>query len=468
MQPNSGECPALRPNERKTFADSASLSDEEVRIVTSRLVNGDAIYREIMNASGAKGCEETSPPGTDNPAADSSPPAKSGTSAGNAGQFAHDLKTVIKEMQKAEAYHASMIKYCANQRREYELVLVRLEQANLSRADISSVSQTCPPTESETSTSNVGHAASTDQVVSSTPPAEVGTFASNVGHETPPAQEHEPSPTADDLAPRLDHEKKSIALRALLRGASNTAAAKEAGVDRRTVFRWRQEAEFQAELHRMQNSFCRAQRAWAAELADESVEVINEAIGQGRVAPALELVQALKILGSTSLAEIDGLDTTGTEPANIFPAPIPAGAMQPHAAQPTMENASHTVESTPHVVFVSAASDTVNPQIPAAPLDLEELPYQQQLAIVKLISGKCVAEAAKELNVSIFTIERWMRSDEAFRQVLRRCRLEQAQRLQCKLQKTSTNALALLKCALKHNRNVRVAFAVLRGLKLVG
>jgi transposase len=318
---------------------------------------------------------------------------------------------------------------------------------------------------SETIACNLGHPDSLDQASATTPP---------VSDPAPPASTSvstsasDASPTADDLTPRLEHEKKVIALCALLRGASNTAAAKEAGVDRRTVFRWRQEEEFQAELHRLQNCFCRAQRVWAAELADESIDVIKEAIDQGKIAPALELVQALTILGGRSFAEIDGLDAaTNFEPANGFPAPAPSTSVQPVATQPHPENTSEIIASTPHVQFVSAATESVKPQIQAEMVDLEDLPYNQRLAIAKLISGKCVAEAAQEINLSIPTVERWMRSDESFRQVLRRCRQEQAQRLQCKLLHVSLNALTVLKCALQYNRNVRVAFAVLRGLKLV-
>lgn len=367
-------------------------------------------------------------------------PVESGTFAGNLGHADDELRIVTNRLQGGDAIYNAIVNASETRQRQKESLQKQHDHAEPANAEqaVNPAEKACPPVES-------------------------GTFAGNVGHEIPPANDREAVPGAVDLTPRIDHEKKQLALCALLRGASNTGAAKEAGVDRRTVFRWRQDVEFQAELHRMQSGYSNLLRSLAAELLDDSIDVIKEAVDLGRITPALQLVQSLKILGGQSLAEIDGLDhSTKLEPAVAFPAPMPAAPIQS-----STENTSEASTSTPNVQFASDTTESVKSQIQAEPIDLEDLPYNQQLTIVKLISGNSVVEAATDMNIAATSIERWMRDDEAFRQVLRRCRQEQVQRLQCKLLWISTDALLVLKSALRQQRNIRVAFAVLRGLGLI-
>jgi hypothetical protein len=100
-----------------------------------------------------------------------------------------------------------------------------------------------------------------------------GTFVNEMGHSTPPAQGAAASDVASQepevLTAQIIYDKQTKALAALLMGKSNVEAAKDAGVDRRTVYRWRQQPDFQADLHRMQSYNCIEMRKLAETLAGE-------------------------------------------------------------------------------------------------------------------------------------------------------------------------------------------------------
>jgi transposase len=383
-------------------------------------------------------------------------PAKNGTSASKVGRSPKHTKPKATRTRAGKAEEKLLRKIAAAKRRERELMQGLRERSRSVRDEnpLNPRAKAARPTESGTFDSKVGRAAPDAPAPAATPQSDSIPPAS----EAATASTGDAAPTAEDLTPRLQHEKQSIALAALLRGASNSEAAKEAGVDRRTVFRWRQQEAFQAELHRIQSCICTALRTTSADLADESVQVIKEAIDKGQISAALELLQALNVLNGQPLTEIDGLDVeTKPDPAVIFQAPT----------QPTTESAGVTSEPTPNVQFVGATAEPVKTQIPSETLDITDLPARQQSVIAAILSGKIAPDAAEEAGVSIFTLQRWMRSDEAFRQVLRNCRQEQTQRLQCQLLMIGSRALKVLRWALKYKRNVRVAFAILRGLRLV-
>jgi hypothetical protein len=166
----------------------------------------------------------------------------------------------------------------------------------------------------------------------------------------------------------------------------------------------------------------------------------------------------VNILNGQPLAEIDGLDAvTKRDPAVVFPAPVQLVA-EPEVEQP----ASTTRETSP-----TASAESLESRPITESLELGDLLPKQQLAIVALISGKHVLDAAAQADVQLPTLQHWMRSDESFRQVLRTCRHEQTLRLQTRLLTMGTNALDVLRFALKKRRDVRVAFAILRGVGLV-
>jgi transposase len=95
------------------------------------------------------------------------------------------------------------------------------------------------------------------------------------------------------------NEKKRAAVELLALGKSYTLAAKTVGVDRRTIFEWRQEQQFQSELRR------RHQELWgdATErlqmLADPSIEVLvehlNDRYDRSRFRAATTILKLVKL-----------------------------------------------------------------------------------------------------------------------------------------------------------------------------
>ena len=90
-----------------------------------------------------------------------------------------------------------------------------------------------------------------------------------------PAQNLPKSPTFENLS-----EKKRAAVELLAMGTSYTATAKAVGVDRRTIFEWRQDELFQSEVRR------RHQQLWGDPterlhmLADPAIEVLAEHLNE--------------------------------------------------------------------------------------------------------------------------------------------------------------------------------------------
>jgi hypothetical protein len=280
-----------------------------------------------------------------------------------------------------------------------------------------------------------------------------GTFSGDVGH-SPESRPVDPN-NAEELTPQGLHDKQMRAMLALLHGKSNTDAAEAAGVDRRTVFRWRQQPKFVREMQRVQSCFCNSLRTTAADLMEDAVRVIEESLGRGNINAALDLLKATKILGGQPLTEIDNLDA----------ATVPDAAVVFHSNDDG--KAHDAVATNADALDASDAEDnaeTVKSQIPPEVLVLEDLPPNQQLAIEGLLAGKPLYEAAERAQVTFATLERWMRTETNFRQVLRTCRQQQAERVQTKLLNLGTKSLVLLRLALQKKRSVRVAFAILSGL----
>jgi hypothetical protein len=292
------------------------------------------------------------------------------------------------------------------------------------------------------------------------------TFTSGVRHEVPPAATSTSDTTASqDAAEVMLHDKQPLALSALVQGASVVEAAQAAGVNRRTVHRWLQQPQFQAELHQAQRSFCISLRTKAANLTDESVNVIEEMLGRGSLYTALNLLKSIDILNGQSLATIDGLATVAApDPAVVFPAPSSAVTTSPTG---TTSSAAVT-ETEPNAASPATPGDepaTPVPPVTAAPaLAIDDLPLQQQVVITALVQGKLVPEAAGLAGATIAKVLRWKKSDPAFRQVLIGCRQEQHRQLRAKLLHHGIRALDILWVALKKYRNVRVAFAILKGV----
>jgi hypothetical protein len=318
--------------------------------------------------------------------------------------------------------------------------------------------------------------------------AENGTLHPPVGHvdqngpansATQPTAETSQGATPPGAAagqqPHMLADYQTVALMALLRGESNTDAARAAGVDQRTIYRWRQLPAFQAEMHRIQSCVATSLRKRAASMAEESIKVISEKLSRADLSAALGVLKATRILSGQPLSEIDGLTPDAQpDPAVVFRAPLKMGTGSAQKVEFVPENASAKVP-VPHFQPTPApteppicgTADSVESQRTPAPVDISDLLPPQQVAIAQLLSGKVAPEAAKEAGVAISTLDRWMKSDAAFRRILADGRREQVEALQTQLLNLSIRALDVLEFALKKLRNQHEAFALLHGVGVI-
>ena len=276
------------------------------------------------------------------------------------------------------------------------------------------------------------------------------------------AQQSSPEATTSEAAaeePDARQGKQELALAALVGGATVTEAALRAGVDRRTITRWKRETRFQAELHQRQRALLAKLRSGVCGLADLSVKVIQARLDRGHVGTAVELLTRLQVLDGRPLSEVDEVHVATTpEPA----APL---TRLPTHEPPCETNSTDDgyLEPTP-LEPSSIAENCAPPNDDAQPApELCDLPIRQQVAITALLTGLHLAGVAQISSVSEFTIRRWLYSDATFRSVLRVCREEQAESYQARLLSMGWQAVRVMLDAINRKRNYRVAFAVLRG-----
>jgi hypothetical protein len=95
-----------------------------------------------------------------------------------------------------------------------------------------------------------------------------------------------------------------LAIAALVGGATNTAAAAAAGVDRSTLYRWsKTDADFVAELNRARGEHAAQARADLRRLAADAVATIRDLMTSETVPPAIRLKaagMALEAAGAAS------------------------------------------------------------------------------------------------------------------------------------------------------------------------
>jgi DNA-binding NarL/FixJ family response regulator len=268
--------------------------------------------------------------------------------------------------------------------------------------------------------------------------------------------ENEPAEQEFERAELTERQHK--ALYVILSGGTNTAAAKVAGVSRRTVCRWRQMPAFEAELHMLQNAFANQVQAELAPLADEAVAVVQEALERHNVPAALELLKANHILSGEPKQGIHGVDAfVNQHPATVFP--LPAACQAAAATQPP--------DAAPAAEAIRATAEPVKPQTREFQPTLADLLPPQQLAIAELLAGKPNAAVVQAVGVSLKTLMTWQQ-EPVFRQVLRICRQEAQLRVRTRLLNMSQRAIGVLRHALREQRDVRAALAILRGLGLLG
>ena len=102
--------------------------------------------------------------------------------------------------------------------------------------------------------------------------------------------------------------KQAKVIEALAIGASVTAAAKRAGVDRSTVYIWMKDDEdFEAQLMLARRDCADTMRAQLRELADDAVKTVQEVMKSTEVSAAVRLKAALAVLQSVgSMKEYAG------------------------------------------------------------------------------------------------------------------------------------------------------------------
>ena len=109
------------------------------------------------------------------------------------------------------------------------------------------------------------------------------------------------------LAPRTRTEKKTAAIAALLSGLTVTEAAREAGVNRRTIYRWlHDDPKFQAQLDRSRAEVFHAVEEHLTSLACQAADCLEEAIQNGSERAAIQLLKGLGLLSGPRPAGVRG------------------------------------------------------------------------------------------------------------------------------------------------------------------
>jgi len=118
-----------------------------------------------------------------------------------------------------------------------------------------------------------------------------------------------------DLPPQ-----QTRALAALLGGATITAVADSAGVDRTTVHRWlRDDPDFQAACNAVRRGLRREVEASIERVVHQAIETVSAAIEEGDVRAALAILKGAGVLGGYS-SEIGPEDPTEVEEEAEFAA----------------------------------------------------------------------------------------------------------------------------------------------------
>lgn len=109
--------------------------------------------------------------------------------------------------------------------------------------------------------------------------------------------------------------KQSTVLADLLQGHSVADAAKAAGVDRSTIYRWLHGVpEFRAEYNRQRCDLCESVRSQLMRLADKAVSVVQKTLEAGDVRVALSVLKGLGALSGKPIGYV-GADAEEIEAA---------------------------------------------------------------------------------------------------------------------------------------------------------
>src|SRR4051812_33131480 len=91
-------------------------------------------------------------------------------------------------------------------------------------------------------------------------------------------------------------EPQLRAIDALIGGATTTAAAAQAGVDRSTVHRWHRDARFAAALNRAKRDHRAEVRGELRNLTSQALKALRDVLGSERYSPVLRVKIAMEVL----------------------------------------------------------------------------------------------------------------------------------------------------------------------------
>ena len=112
-----------------------------------------------------------------------------------------------------------------------------------------------------------------------------------------------PVEETSDLVPA-----QTAALDALLSGKSATAAAAVAGIGRRTLYNWlKTDFHFQAALNRGRREMQQAVGYRVEQIAADAAECVAQAVRNGNVKAAMDILKGLKLLAPRKIGSEDEL-----------------------------------------------------------------------------------------------------------------------------------------------------------------
>jgi putative insertion element HTH domain-containing protein len=103
----------------------------------------------------------------------------------------------------------------------------------------------------------------------------------------------------------------------LAAGASTVDAAKQAGVDRATIYRWQENSAFIAEWNRIKSEQLRSMRAALRGIASQSVAVLRELMTNSAVNESVRLKTAVAVLQAVGAFLPEDIGPTDPETIRI-------------------------------------------------------------------------------------------------------------------------------------------------------
>lgn len=108
--------------------------------------------------------------------------------------------------------------------------------------------------------------------------------------------------------------KQATALAELVQGGSVADVAKAAGVDRSTIYRWKQSDLFRAEYNRHRFQLCEVVQSRLMQLADSAVSIVQQALEDRDDRVALSVLKGLSALSGKPIGSV-GADREEIEAA---------------------------------------------------------------------------------------------------------------------------------------------------------